>query len=202
MRLEKRTQIQARKALLRRRMRSLLRAMSEQERAQGSRLAAARLCGSPWWREAVWVLSYFPLAGELDTVPIMDAALRQGKGVALPRIAGGQLTFHVYRGGAAELIRGAYGILEPRPDRPLFKLGERGSGPLLVLAPGLAFDRCGRRLGRGKGYYDRFLAALREGSSAPVRAVGLCFSAQLLSALPAQPGDQPVDGVVTETELL
>ncbi len=66
-----------------------------------------------------------------------------------------------------------------------------------MTAPGLAFDRHGNRLGRGKGYYDRFLTRARADWPGLV-ALGICFSGQLVDAVPYGSRDRPVDGVVTE----
>ncbi len=71
----------------------------------------------------------------------------------------------------------------------------------LVAAPGLAFDRDGNRLGRGKGYYDRFLLDARRVSPA-IAVIAVCFSFQLVEAVPHGPSDQRVDGIVTDTETI
>jgi len=87
-------------------------------------------------------------------------------------------------------------VLEPDPSLPLLlpeALGER----TLVLVPGLGFDAAGGRLGRGKGYYDRFLAKLGLGAA----AVGICFEAQLLPEIPMDRSDVRVGYLCTETGL-
>ena len=76
-----------------------------------------------------------------------------------------------------------------------------GAGKVLVAAPGLAFDRSGNRLGRGKGYYDRFLTRARA-AGARLVVIAVCFSGQLVGEVPHAHDDQPVDGVVTDTETL
>jgi 5-formyltetrahydrofolate cyclo-ligase len=70
-----------------------------------------------------------------------------------------------------------------------------------VAAPGLAFDRSCNRLGRGKGFYDRFLAAARVASRDLV-AIGICLAEQLVQDVPCDPHDQPLDGVITDRETL
>jgi 5-formyltetrahydrofolate cyclo-ligase len=73
-------------------------------------------------------------------------------------------------------------------------------GPLVVLVPGVAFDEAGGRLGRGGGFYDRSLAALR--ATGAVYAVGLAYEAQMAARVPRDAWDEPVDVVATERRLL
>jgi 5-formyltetrahydrofolate cyclo-ligase len=94
-------------------------------------------------------------------------------------------------GGEDGWVRGKYGLLEPRVSPGAVGLR---SGFDLVVVPGMAFDAMGRRLGKGYGYYDRFLSGL-AGSAV---TVGLAFSRQLLPEVPVDAWDVPVDAVVTE----
>ena len=87
-----------------------------------------------------------------------------------------------------DLAPGRFGLWEPKPGCPPWEGGPEA--PCLV--PGLSFDREGYRLGYGKGYYDRFLAAF------PGKAVGLCYEELILPRLPRSPLDQRVGWLVTE----
>ena len=89
------------------------------------------------------------------------------------------------------LVRHPYGMLEPGPDCPLIPPDQID----LVLVPGLAFDRSGGRLGRGGGYYDRWLAGFSGITAA------LCRDGLLMEAIPRLPHDLGVDLVITETSL-
>jgi 5-formyltetrahydrofolate cyclo-ligase len=94
-----------------------------------------------------------------------------------------------------DLVEGSFGILEPREEL-LAESAMEAAEPALYLIPGTAFDERGGRVGRGKGYYDRFL----EGKTA-TRA-GLCFEVQILrKKLPLEPHDQLLDALVTEQRL-
>ena len=117
-------------------------------------------------------------------------ARRCGKTVALPVTQpDGQMRFARYDGA---LVPGRFGIPEPpRSARTL--LPQPGD---LMLVPALAYDRAGRRLGRGGGYYDRFLARV------DCCTVGLIRAAFLLDALPAEWNDVPVSAVITEDGVL
>lgn len=182
------------KAALRREMRAWLRARSPAERAGASAAARALLQTRLEWRRAHRVLLYVPLADELDLWPLAAELLRTGRQPALPRF-NPQL-----RGYEAALIAqlerdlrpGRYGIPEPGPDCPAIPLNQLD----LLLIPGLCFDREGRRLGRGRGYYDRLLT-LPHGP-----ACGVAWDHQVRDRLPAGPEDQTVDCILTPTRWL
>jgi len=137
------------------------------------------------------VALYAGVRGEVPTGRIREAYLAAGAKLYYPRVAGrGALAFYPHREGDG-WERGPYGI--PEPPRP------RGSRPRtggfdLVVVPGVAFDRKGRRLGQGFGYYDRFLGALPEG----VTRVGLAFWHQVVPEVPVDAWDVPVHALVTE----
>ena len=163
-------------------------------RAEKSRAIQSRVLALPEYQRARRVLLYLSKGSEVDTWPLLDCALAQGKEVYAPRCLErpGEMAF--YRVSSREdLQAGAFGLLEPIPGRcpPL----ERGQGDL-CLVPGLAFDREGYRLGYGKGYYDRFL------TSHPVETVGLCFGDLVVPRLPHSPLDRRVSALVTEAGVL
>jgi 5-formyltetrahydrofolate cyclo-ligase len=97
------------------------------------------------------------------------------------------------------LVPGPLGIREPAPLEP----SGPADFPALIVVPGLAFDRQGRRLGRGGGYYDRFLTAI-EGTCPGTagRIIGLCVPSQIVREVPVEPWDHRVDGVCTGEQLL
>ncbi len=188
----------------RKRAESLLRGM-EAERRRGASLAAARrLAQSAAWKDAELVLTYVSLPRELDTTPVIEAARAQRKLIAIPRISGPDLVFHLLRGDAGSLVRGALGIPEPDPSWPIVQAPLRGCGrSILIVVPGLAFDRNLWRLGRGKGYYDRLLRLRGSpGERGNASAIALCFQAQLWDEVPHGGADEPVDGIITEAEAL
>lgn len=140
------------------------------------------------------VAGFFPFGSELDVRPLMFRLHDLGCALALPVIVGKDLPLEFRLWLPADvLIPGPMGILQPGPAAPVIR-------PALVLAPLLAFDRQGWRLGYGGGYYDRTLAAL--GANPPVIAVGIAFAAQEVDHVPHDSHDQPLDYVATETELI
>jgi 5-formyltetrahydrofolate cyclo-ligase len=137
------------------------------------------------------VALYCALAGEIPTERIRHACLAAGARLYYPRVAGkGTLAFYPHREGD-RWETGPYGILEPSIPAGVEPLL---SGWDIIVVPGLAFDRRGNRLGRGYGYYDRFLGGLPES----VPRVGLACASQLVPEVPVEEWDVPVHALVTE----
>lgn len=151
-----------------------------------------RILESAWFRQAKVVMAYCAISPEPDLQAVLEAALTQGKVLLLPRCeAGGAMTARRIR-ALPELETGAYGIREPGPGSEVWSPEKLE----LILVPGVAFDRRGGRLGRGKGYYDRFLPKTNAVK------VGVCFGERLLARLPLEPHDHRMDAVVTEREMI
>jgi len=134
---------------------------------------------------------YCPLAGEVPTERIRRAYLTAGALLFYPRVTGkGALAFYPHREGDG-WETGPYGILEPSIPAGV---EPRVSGLDIVVVPALAYDRRGNRLGRGFGYYDRFLGELPGG----VPRIGLAWAGQLVPRVPVDAWDVPVHALVTE----
>lgn len=147
---------------------------------ESSRSAQQQLLALEPFRRAERVALYAPLMNEVDTALLFAAARQAGKRVFYPLVCGEHLTFHEVM-AEEQLQRGSFGILEPCPVKPADV-----STPLdLMVVPGVAFDLRGHRVGFGKGYYDRYLAGLRQ---LPV-LVGLCHDFQLCAEVPAEGHD-------------
>ncbi|MDR1146911.1 MAG: 5-formyltetrahydrofolate cyclo-ligase [Verrucomicrobiales bacterium] len=176
----------AQKRALRRELREQLRMVSADERAAASRHIVAKILSLSAWRAARTVLLFAPLPVEPDISPLLVTALAAGKRVFYPRVTGRDLEICAVR-GPEDLRAGAFGVLEPVTvsEPPLTVLD-------LALVPGLGFDADGRRLGRGRGYYDRFLSTTRT------LTVGVGFHCQRVGQIPAEPHDVRLDVVVTE----
>ncbi len=164
---------------------------------------AEKLFSLRQWREADGLLAYMSMEREVNTRPVIVRALAAGKRVYLPRVDGASIVFHSIRHLSEVSVPHAYGMLEPCPGLPRLELPFPPGMSALVLVPGLAFDREKNRLGRGKGYYDRFLS---EFAARGVRAngyfLGLGFSVQLLPSVPHSEADVKMDAVLTEKELV
>ncbi len=139
------------------------------------------------------VALYHPIKDELDTAALAAALAERGAILALPIVERRRapLLFRKYAPGDP-LTRGPFGVMAP-PAGPAVS-------PSIVVAPLLAFDRAGHRLGYGGGYYDRTLAKLRKEGA--VLALGYGYGAQEVPRLPAGPRDQRLDWIVTEREAI
>jgi 5-formyltetrahydrofolate cyclo-ligase len=169
------------KAELRQRMLAELILLSPKEREAKS----LRICEQLQGILADAVVSLFaPARNEPDIDLLWQSRSSSSRNWLYPRCEASNLVFcHVE--SIAELAPGRFGIREPKG--PIFP-----DPPSIVLVPGLAFDFQGRRLGRGAGYYDRFLAMLPP----TTRKIGVCFSFQVLTDIPIEQHDQRVDTIV------
>ncbi len=134
--------------------------------------------------DATTVAAYLARDGEVDLANVFTRCWRRGIVVAVPVILGRNMRFAAYRCGES-MAHNRFGI--PEPARPEFVT------PCVVLAPLVAFDRGGRRLGMGGGYYDRYFAA----TPVAVR-IGIAYECQRAPALPATASDVSLTAVVTE----
>lgn len=171
-------------------LRCFIRAQKRRYGAEELALLSEEICSrvlvSAWWQEAGTLLLYYPLADEVDVRPLIQEAFQCGKQVLLPVVKGEELELHLYD-GEESLKEGAYGIMEPAG--PIFA-PEKYDEIALAIVPGMAFDRAGHRLGRGKGYYDRLLPKLKH-----TKLVGICWTFQLLDEVPTDSRDIPVQEV-------
>lgn len=145
------------------------------------------------YRAAPALHCFLSIRSEVDTLPLVAAALAAGKAVAVPVVDEGGAMVHSWIDSldAAAFVGGQLGTARPLAMRPASP-GEW----TLTLVPLLAFDRAGYRLGYGKGHYDGLLAA---GAGL---AVGLAFACQELPAIPREPHDMPLDLIVTEAGIV
>ena len=129
------------------------------------------------------VLLYYSLPDEVDTHALV-ARYYQKKRLLLPVVKGEELELRLFQG---HLQEGSFGIQEP-----VGETFEDYDQIELVVVPGMAFDKEGNRLGRGKGYYDRLLPKLPH-----AKKIGLCFPYQLVDTVPTDPQDIPMDKIIT-----
>ena len=138
---------------------------------------------------------YSAEADEVQTEAIWHEALNHGKAVYYPRITADRADLEfVRRLPDVPLISGTFNIPIPPGNDLLFELQTTD----VVLTPGVGFDRKGRRLGRGKGYYDR---AFRGPLALAVR-VALAFKFQVIDKIPTSSDDEPVHYIVADDGVL
>jgi 5-formyltetrahydrofolate cyclo-ligase len=139
------------------------------------------------------ISGYCPIRTEIDPTPLMEALHGAGHRLCVPVIQGRGLAlrFREWHPGAG-MVEGAFGAPVPAAGDWL--------EPRLLIAPLLAFDAAGGRLGYGGGFYDRSLLGLR--AERRTLAVGFAYSAQEVTTVPCDATDQPLDAIVTEHGLI
>ncbi|MBX3379524.1 MAG: 5-formyltetrahydrofolate cyclo-ligase [Phycisphaeraceae bacterium] len=181
-------------------LRKRWRELTPQDLASLAERICKRLASLPDWNAARGVMLYSPMSGELDIAPLALGALMARKSVSVPRTdwkGGGLCPIRVSEW--AEAHAGP-----PHPDHPgvpvpLESLPVIDPATLdLIIVPGLGFDPAGNRLGRGAGFYDRFLLENRLGN----KAVGLAPERMMMEQIPAGAMDAPVGMIVTESRVI
>ncbi len=179
---------------IRQQFRVLTRSIAPEQAAAASEDLCKNLLGSPYWQQARRILMFYPLNDEPDIAPLLQQALTAGKTIALPRYNSslGVYEAALIRSLTEDLVPGRFGVREPSPNCPALPLNQLD----LTLVPGIAFDASGRRLGRGKGFYDRLLPGTTG------MTLGLAFDWQESDALPTEPHDVELDAILTPTRWL
>jgi len=171
------------KKILRQEIRNRKKAHSKEELAEQSVLILQKLALHPAFMAAERVMLYASLPDEVQTLDFIDE-WKGRKHIILPTVVGDDI-IPVEMTSEGSMVEGDFHILEP-DDKPY------EGGFDLIVVPGMAFDREGHRLGRGRGYYDRFLAKYPD-----VKTIGICFDFQLLDAIPTEPHDRLVEEVIS-----
>ncbi len=159
-----------------------------------SRLIFDRIAALPEYRQAASTMFYVATGDEVRTWAALCSALASGKRVVVPYCYGRRLELFGLH-STSELAPGAFGVLEPRVElRQLTGRRPAADELDLIIVPGIAFDPHGARLGRGLGYYDRFLATVPD----TTLIIAPAFECQLLPHIPVEPHDVTMNLVVTE----
>ncbi len=175
------------KKAIRKTVRARLAAMNDEERVIKNAAITAKFLSSPEYKSARSIFVYFSTEEEADTRALIRRALLDGKEIFLPRTAGDDMFLIPYEEGDPMDLNPTYCVEEP--------LGEATDRvPDLAVIPLIAFDKDKRRLGRGKGYYDRFLKGY-DGVS-----VALAFSEQECDLVPTEEFDLSPQVVITDKE--
>jgi 5-formyltetrahydrofolate cyclo-ligase len=182
-------ELEERKRAWRREMATLKKKCTDEAQRRHATQIWRRVEALPHFREARRIACYHALPDEVPTTAFLEK-WRRDKQILLPAVQGETMIFLPYQ-GEETLREGAFHIMEPAGAAET-----AFAEPELIIVPGVAFDRQLNRLGRGKGYYDRFLSAH------PAPAIGVCFQFQLFDRIPADRHDRQMTWIVTEEETL
>jgi 5-formyltetrahydrofolate cyclo-ligase len=177
------------KSSLRSQVRDKLKHISPTQREHDSARARATLEQQPIWKKAQTILFFAPMPHELDIWPSLSVALSASKHVFLPRFLSDTKSYAAceVKFPETDLKIGQFGIREPTETCPQIPLNRLD----LILVPGVAFDLRGRRLGRGRGFYDQLLAGVRG------KTCGVAFDEQIVNEVPVEPHDVLLNCILT-----
>ena len=183
---------EATKTEIRKNITNLLRNQKEEERLRKSSTIRKKFLALPEFEASKTILFYASCKGEVETFEMMRQAQKLEKKIALPMtiLKENRIIPILVHNLEEDLVCGAYDVQEPRYDKSKqLRLEDLD----LVVVPGVAFDKSGNRLGRGAGFYDRFLKDLPSG----IPTVGLAFDFQILSRLPQEAHDAALTKVIS-----
>ena len=155
---------------------------AEQLEAQ-SKAIMAKVESHPDFIKAEKVMLYYSLPDEVQTEDFI-AKWRKTKQIILPTVVGDDIV-PVMLDNSTTFAKGDFDIQEPQSE-------PYTGGYDLIIVPGVAFDKNGNRLGRGRGYYDRFLCNHKD-----VKKIGICFDFQLADEIPTEPTDIRMDEIIS-----
>lgn len=173
-------------------MRTRLATLTADQRAEWSTASCARLIRSVAFARASRVMLYMPMRSEVDVISVALEAFRLGKSVCVPRVDGSRKTMNAVETTSFDdesMDSDSLGVRAPKVGQEI--LPEEID---LVIVPGVAFDMHGFRLGRGGGFYDRYLARF----SCDTATIGVCFDIQFVEEIPTEPTDIAVHAVVSD----
>lgn len=168
--------------------------MTHEEINEKSLRIAEHLFSTSIWQSVTTMLCFVSMAEEVITDPIIKTGLREGKTVALPRLRNGEMDFHIIPRWDIPWDIHSYGMKEPPASYPIFDPNGYSQHEVLMVTPGLGFDQEGGRLGRGGGFYDKYLDRYHHN----LLTFAVCFHFQLVEWVPTVEHDCSINGIITE----
>ena len=192
------------KETLRGEIKNRLKEVKREEFKHQGASSAALLRSSIIWDCHEFFFLFLSTNSEIDTQPLLEYALKDGKKVFAPKVSfvyngAGKLMFYNVTSAEGPWENGAFGIREPvGGGKPAASIDFHLAA---IVVPGLAFDRNGNRLGKGGGYYDRFFGEL-DTEGRIYTALGLCMDFQVIGNVPVGEKDKKMDWILTQNELI
>ena len=180
------------KSEIRKKVLGLRKAMKKEEVNSLSAVMQNKFLESDIYKNAKCMMLYMPLGNEADTLKIINSAFKDGKKIVLPvtNQESGIIT-PCYADENTEFITGGFSVSEPK-NAEIADFSDIE----LVVVPGVAFDKKGKRIGFGKGCYDRFL------NNTKATKVGFCYSFQLVDEIPSEMHDVSMDYIISENGII
>ena len=167
--------------------------LSDEEIENTSKLLCEKIINHAKYNEANIILAYMAQDGEIDLNILMGDAIKNNKKVYIPKVLGKHnMEFFRYT-NKDDLEISNFGILEPKEKEPL-QISE--TDQILVIVPGVAFDKLGNRIGYGGGFYDSYLAKLQDSESS-IYTLAPCYNFQLINSIKSEDLDIPVMEVIS-----
>ena len=178
---------ESKKSEIRSHVLALRKELDEQIRKRAAILLTERILGHQWYYRSDILLGFASYGTEIDTAEILTDALRRGKQVYLPKVEGTDMIFYRMT-DTGDLQKGYRGILEPKGDTEVFDYAAyiehaETAEKILMLMPGVAFDKERHRIGYGKGFYDRYLAGKE---ALQLRTIAVGFKCQMVEEISAE----------------
>jgi len=167
---------------------------SKDRRRKKSRKIRKRLFSLEEFKKAHTILFYYSKGSEVETKKMIEEVLRKGKKVLLPKVRERKIYLGEIKDLEKDVEKGIFGILEPKET----SRKTTPKGIHLVILPGIAFDCKGRRIGYGKGYYDRFLKKFPR----TIPLIGLAYDFQVVNHLSSERYDRRVWKIITERRII
>ena len=168
--------------------------LSPFQRKKKSEEICQKILNLPYWQRAKRVMLYVTYRNEVDTILLIQEALKTGKILILPKVEKKEIVPYGINSFPEDVAPGYKSILEPIAYRSQPWTGDMD----IIIIPGCAFDFQGNRLGYGLGCYDRFLKKINPS----VLKIGLTYEVCLVSCLPVEAYDETVDIIVTEKQII
>ena len=171
-----------------------------------SQKALIELYNFDLFKKASCVLSFVSYGTEIKTNQLLDIILNENKMLCLPRTENEKMEFYYINSDedfSEQTEIGEYGITVPKSNQDKLDINSIPDKTLIII-PGLAFDERGNRLGKGKGYYDKFLAELLSTSEKKkiLGIVGYCYDFQIIDKVITEPNDIPVDYIISDKRIV
>jgi len=200
--------VQQAKKLLRSTLKLKGKQMTPAERECESQRVIKKLVESKYFLESQRISVYLPMSDEINTLPLVERLFQLDKTCFIPKYVGNSMEM-VRLDSFEEIDRlplTSWNIRQPADDedehrRPAREKALQSGGLDLIIVPGLGFTRDGRRIGRGKGFYDAYIKRCIEAEWKAPQLVALAFRRQICEEIPTDERDRPLDCVIFDREL-